>query len=365
IGDHAFLSCTALTSVTIGSGVTTIGNWTFQSCTSLTAIDFLGLTQPTSVGTGWIYGTDTDLRGYAYSTSDFPSSGKNFHGLIMAPDIPIVADYVYSVSGKKATIIGYTGADSIITIPSTLGGYPVAVIGQDAFLRCTGLTSVTIPDNVTTIGEYAFYYCTSLTSMTIGRGVTTISDYAFQSCTSLTSINFLGMTPPTSVGTDWIYGTDTDLRGHAYAASNFPPSGGNFYGLVMGTAIPVAPEAPINLTVTHASGKAVLTWVAPSVGPTVTHLIYRSDSANGTYVLIASCAAANYTDATVGVGQTYWYKVSANNSVVEGAKSVAVSVHITSPSANNDVSAILALIIVVVLLLLALMVMWRSSKGHR
>ena len=56
-------------------------------------------------------------------------------------------------------------------------------------LRCpVGKTSVTIPDSVTTIEEDAFYYCTSLTSVTIPDSVTTIEEGAFYYCTSLTSV---------------------------------------------------------------------------------------------------------------------------------------------------------------------------------
>ena len=48
-----------------------------------------------------------------------------------------------------------------------------------AFSGCTSLTSVTIPDSVTSIGNNAFEYCTALTSVTIGNGVTSIGGYAF------------------------------------------------------------------------------------------------------------------------------------------------------------------------------------------
>ena len=61
----------------------------------------------------------------------------------------------------------------------------VTTIGNSAFYGCTSLTSVTIPDSVTTIGNCAFYECTSLTSITIPDSVTTIGDYAFFGCTSL------------------------------------------------------------------------------------------------------------------------------------------------------------------------------------
>ena len=70
-----------------------------------------------------------------------------------------------------------------ITIPDS-----VTSIGNSAFDDCTSLTSITIPDSVTSIGNSAFSDCTSLTSVTIGNGVTSIGNYAFSDCTSLTSI---------------------------------------------------------------------------------------------------------------------------------------------------------------------------------
>ena len=97
-------------------------------------------------------------------------------------------DYVYIQSGGFATIIGYTGAGGAITIPSTLGGYATVAIGENAFLGCDSLTSVIIPNGVTTIGYLAFQYCTNLTSVTIPNSVTSIGTYAFFHCTNLTSV---------------------------------------------------------------------------------------------------------------------------------------------------------------------------------
>ena len=65
----------------------------------------------------------------------------------------------------------------------------VTTIGDCAFLWCSSLTSITIPDSVTTIGDWAFYDCSSLTSVTIGDSVTTIGNYAFTDCSSLREFN--------------------------------------------------------------------------------------------------------------------------------------------------------------------------------
>ena len=67
-----------------------------------------------------------------------------------------------------------------VTIPDS-----VTSIGASAFKHCSSLASVTIPDSVTYIGYGAFAYCDSLTSVTIPDGVTSIGDGAFAYCDNL------------------------------------------------------------------------------------------------------------------------------------------------------------------------------------
>ena len=85
-------------------------------------------------------------------------------------------------------ILKYDGDAKELEIPAEMEGHRVTIIGEEAFLGCTGLTSVTIPDSVTFIGGRAFFACESLTSVTIPDSVTSIGDHAFDWCQNLTSV---------------------------------------------------------------------------------------------------------------------------------------------------------------------------------
>lgn len=76
-----------------------------------------------------------------------------------------------------------------IQLPNTLVSIGMDTYqGAGVFSQCSGLTSVTIPNSVTSIGQGAFSSCSGLIELTIPSGVTSIGANAFQSCSSLTSI---------------------------------------------------------------------------------------------------------------------------------------------------------------------------------
>ena len=94
----------------------------------------------------------------------------------------IIPNSVTSI-GERA-FYGCIGLTSV-TIPNS-----VTSIGERVFLNCTGLISVIIPNSVISIGEQAFYLCTGLTSVTIPNSVTSIGPSAFYGCTGLTNVIF-------------------------------------------------------------------------------------------------------------------------------------------------------------------------------
>ena len=87
-----------------------------------------------------------------------------------------------------------------IAIPNS-----VTSIGKSAFKGCSRLTSIDIPNSVTSIGDYAFSACYGLTSIDIPNSVTSIGDYAFESCDQLISITIPNSV--TSIGVDAFYNT--------------------------------------------------------------------------------------------------------------------------------------------------------------
>lgn len=79
-------------------------------------------------------------------------------------------------------------ASDELSIPATYEGLPVVAIGREAFLNCSKLTGITIPNSVKTIGWYAFSGCAKLSTVTIPDSVTSIDWFAFYRCTGLTQV---------------------------------------------------------------------------------------------------------------------------------------------------------------------------------
>ncbi len=106
-----------------------------------------------------------------------------------------------------------------IVIPATYNGLPVTAISPEAF-SLTDITSVVIPEGVTTIGAYAFSFCLYLSEVTFPQSIELIDDCAFEECESLMEINlpdkYINMGGDVFTGTGFYYNRDNWVNGILY-----------------------------------------------------------------------------------------------------------------------------------------------------
>lgn len=150
--------------MTIPDSVTEIGANAFAGCTNLTSVNYIG----------------------DWSNLTIQSGNPAVQDAANAP----LFDFEFIPPDNTAVIVTnykYNGAAADVTIPSRYQGKPVTTIGHAAFFN-SAVTSVTIPDSVTSISDEAFINCPKLTNISIPNSVTYIGFSAFSSCTSLKSI---------------------------------------------------------------------------------------------------------------------------------------------------------------------------------
>ena len=192
IGSGAFSGCTGLTSVSIPNSVTSIDGWTFYGCTGL-----ISLTIPNSVsniGQYAFYGC-TSLTSLIIGESVEIIDGTSFVGCTALTDL--------TWNAKECEFNGNMPTDNIIHV---IIGNGVELIPYN-FVYGSRITSIDIPNSVTTIRSGAFECCSRLTDVSIGPSVTSIDSYAFGNCSSLESVICWAFSPPAIDSYDTFYGS--------------------------------------------------------------------------------------------------------------------------------------------------------------
>ena len=236
IGNYAFFCCSGLTSVTIPASVTSIGECAFggsgltcvtipASVTSIGESAFFFCGQLTSVLVNAT--TPPTLGEYAFEENyDDDNNAKDRK--IYVPKAS-VESYKSDWSAYRNDIMrfitersGSYGTDVTWKLTGIPDNYTLTISGTGAMVDYSnssdrpwtddaneikdakGIKTVVIGNGVTSIGGYAFSYCSGLTSVTIPASVTSIGDYAFQNCSGLTSIEIPSNV--TSIGTRAFFG---------------------------------------------------------------------------------------------------------------------------------------------------------------
>ena len=272
IGESCFSGCSSLKAIAIPEGVTTIRDNTFNSCTSLQCVILPGSLQTIN---GYAFSSCSKLKTvfckvvdpqnltiaatafnnatefYLSSSADISAwNARGFSNLTYYntnswtsgdTDVTLDLDGTLTVSKKAGD---GNGAMNGSGYPVELQDYikkvviesGVTTIGNDVFISCTALTSVTIPASVTIIGECAFMGCTALSSVTIPDCVTTIESGAFDGCTALTSVTIPASV--TTIGNAAFYGC-TALTSVTIPASVMTIEDGAFRGCTALTSVTI------------------------------------------------------------------------------------------------------------------------------
>ncbi len=97
-------------------------------------------------------------------------------------------EYVRTIDGSSAILVGYSGTETEVKIPSSVNNLKIIEIADDAFSGNTKITEVTMTSNVTKIGDRAFMNCTALKAVKAIKSVTSFGESIFEGCTSLVEI---------------------------------------------------------------------------------------------------------------------------------------------------------------------------------
>ena len=181
IGDSAFAGCHNLDSLTINDAATSIGRRAFAECPLTTTLE-LG-ENITTIGNSAFY----DCRGLKNVTipQSVTSIGDSAFGECSSLETLSLGENIKTIGDSAFYHCINLGKDDLtsVTIPQS-----VTSIGKDAFRFCNNMKSLTINGAIESMGARAFAGCISLKTLSLGENIKRIGHFAFADCSSLTNV---------------------------------------------------------------------------------------------------------------------------------------------------------------------------------
>lgn len=159
IEDDTFGGCSSLSKIIIPESVTTIKTYAFNLCSSLTEIIIPASVE--SIGK-WIFNRCSEDLVVVVAQDSCAETYVKENGLLYRYMGTQDSEYSYVIlPDGTLRIVGYTGSETDITIPSEIDKREVTQIGKQAFRGNTNLNTVTIHDGITSVGAGAFGNCST------------------------------------------------------------------------------------------------------------------------------------------------------------------------------------------------------------
>lgn len=256
LNDLAFSDCVGLTSITIPDSVKYVGSFTFASCTNLPIIDSIQYADSYLIKV-----TDTKLSSYSVKEGTRFIGGDAFYNCdnLITFEVPetvtFIGDYGFESCSNLTAItlpqhmekIGYQAFSLCVKLQSVKMPLTLNKLGSSAFVNCykitppfsiphgveymggvflgsRQLTNISLPTTLKEIDSWEFHNC-GLTTLTIPQNVTYIGSYFCNDCSALNEVIFLPKIAPTFVNNYF-------LKGCAETGILKYPSGSDYSSLI-------------------------------------------------------------------------------------------------------------------------------------